>query len=86
MKFISFLLWVAWTTLASVTPHILNENELKRIREIFQLADKNEGNYIIKNYDKNSIPDTYVDASGNIKKYDWDKIYDGARMVLMWAK
>ena len=41
---------------------------------------------IIKNYDKNSIPDTYIAPSGTIKKYDWDKIYDGARMVLMWAK
>ena len=74
------------TTLASVTPHILNEHELNRIRKIFQLADKNQGDYVIKNYDKNSIPDTYINTSGKIKKYDWDKIYDGSRTVLMWAK
>lgn len=74
------------TTLASVTPHILKENELQRIREIFQFADKNIGNYVIKNYDKNSVPDTYVDPFGNVKEYDWDRIYDGSRTVLMWAK
>ncbi len=75
------------TTLASVTPHILKDEELARIRQIFQLADKNEGNYVIKNYDKNSIPDTFVCLmSGEVKTYDWDRIYDGARVVLAWME
>ena len=44
------------TALASVTPNILKANELKRIQEIFRLADENQGDYVIKTMIKTLFP------------------------------
>ena len=73
------------TTLASVTPEILSESEMKRINEIFLIADKDENRYGIQNYDKNANPNAFVSEDGKTKRvYDWDSPYDGARVLLSW--
>lgn len=71
------------TTLASVTPGILNDEQLKRINEIFKMADQNNLRYTIKNFDKNSNPDTFISDTDE-KQYDWYKGYDGVRIIHTW--
>lgn len=73
------------TTLASVTPHILSGDEMKRINEIFKIADKGTERYTIKNYDKNATPDEFVSADGKTtKKFKWTSEYNGSRYNLRW--
>ena len=71
------------TTLASVTPGILTDEQISRINKIFKMADKNNLRYTIKNFDKNSNPDTFV-GENDEKQYDWYKGYDGVRIIHTW--
>ncbi len=84
LDFLEMCAITGMTTLASVTPYTLNEEELKRINAIFKIADAAKERYGIKNYDKNSLPDTFVNEEGTEKKFNWYRIYDGARTVLNW--
>ena len=73
------------TTLASITPYSLTDAELKRINEIFKIADKNELRLGIKNYEKTANPETFISADGKIvKNYDWLSAYEGSRVLLDW--
>ncbi len=73
------------TTIASVTPGILNKQQLKRINEIYKLADKGNNGYTIKNFDRTSCPDTFISKDKkDVKHYDWYKHYDGIRSVYAW--
>ena len=73
------------TTLASVTPGILNDSEMKRINAIFRIADGDKCRYSIKNYDKISTPYIFVSEDGSQQReFDWDRAYDGTRIVLTW--
>ena len=73
------------TTLASVTPDILTPEQMERIQDVFKIADENECEYTIKNYDKNSIPDTFVHpTTGEEKSFDWYRCYNGERVVFEW--
>ena len=73
------------TTLASVTPGILTDEQMKRINEIYLRADRDEDRYGIANYDKTATPNVFVNADGTDKKeYDWESAYDGARVVIDW--
>ena len=73
------------TTLASVTPGILNEEQMKRINSIYLLADKNESRYGILNYDKTAIPNVFVSEDGKrLREFDWERAYDGARLIVDW--
>jgi alpha-galactosidase len=75
------------TTLASVTPYSLTTAQLKRINEIFKIADENALRYSIKNYDKNANPDTFISKDGKTtKEFNWLKAYEGARLHLDWFK
>lgn len=72
-------------TLASVKPGLLSEAEMQRINEVFRIADGGGGDYIIKDYEKNSCPESFVSADGKREiRYDWNKVYDGSRTVLDW--
>ena len=71
------------TTLASVTPGILTDGQMKRINEIYLMADRDESRHGIENYDKTANPNVFSDTSGK-RVYDWESAYDGARLVLDW--
>ena len=73
------------TTLASVTPHILNEDNMKRINKIYLMADRDDRRYGIKNYEKTANPNVFVSEDGTDEiAYDWESAYDGARVILDW--
>ena len=73
------------TTLASITPYSLTDKEIKRINEIYKIADQNLLRYGIKNYDKTANPEVFTSADGKLEKeYDWIKAYEGSRIDLDW--
>ena len=71
------------TTLASVTPGILTDAQMKRINEIYLLADRDADRYGIVNYDKTATPSIFSDEKC-VREYNWESAYDGARFVLDW--
>ena len=87
LDFLEMCALTGMTTLASVTPGILKPDEMKRINEIFKIADEGEGSFGIKDYEKNANPETFISADGKIEKhYDWNKVYNGSRVVLSWME
>lgn len=87
LDFLEMCALTGMTTLASVTPNILTSEEMKRINEIFRLADSGKGDYGIVNYDKNANPETFVSKDGKTKKrFDWNRVYNGSRVVLGWME
>ena len=85
LDFLEMCALTGMTTLASVTPGILNDSEMKRINEIFRIADGDKCRYGIKNYDKISTPYIFVSEDGSQQReFDWDRAYDGTRIVLTW--
>ncbi len=73
------------TTLASVTPGILNDRQMKRINEIFLMADRNESRYTIKNYDKTANPNVFISEDKKTERvFDFESAYDGSRLILDW--
>ena len=87
LDFLEMCALTGMTTLASVTPDILKEDEMRRINEIFKLADAGCGNYCIKNYEKTANPELFATPDGKAeKRYDWNKVYDGSRTVLAWLE
>ena len=66
---------------------ILTKAEMKRINEIFRIADSNQERYTIKNYDKHASPSVFVSADGKTERdFDWERAYRGARSVLTWLE
>ena len=73
------------TTLASVTPDILTRDQMKRINEIYRIADTDEDRYEIADFETNANPEIFVDPkTGKIREFDWERIYHGSRQVLDW--
>ena len=72
------------TTLASVTPGILSQKETERINAIFRLADKNEKRYGILDFETNSNPEVFGDGKGEVREFDWERAYHGARHNINW--
>ena len=73
------------TTLASVTPGILNEKQMARINEIYRLADSNDEPYEIADFDRVCIPERFISPDGTkVKEYDWMSEYGGARYIMSW--
>lgn len=73
------------TTLASVTPGILSKEEMKRINEIYRIADEDKSRYVIKNYDKHVNPSLFVSSDGKDEcSFDWESAYRGARNIINW--
>ena len=85
LDFLEMCAITGMTTLASVTPGILNDEQMKRINAIYKLADKDDARYGILNYDKTATPNVFVIDNGkNIREFDWESAYDGTRVVLDW--
>ena len=85
LDFLEMCAITGMTTLASVIPNILSEEHLKRINEIFLIADKDDLRYGIKNYDKTANPNVFGSCDGkNVREFDWESVYDGARLSLKW--
>lgn len=87
LDFLEMCAVTGMTTLASVTPGILKADEMRRINKIFKTADSGGGDFGIKNYEKNANPETFVSSDGKTEKhYDWNRVYDGSRIVLSWME
>ncbi len=86
LDFLEMCALTGMTALASVTPNILTPEEMKRINEIFLIADRDECRYGILNYDFLSEPNTFVSEDGkNVRTYDWMRAYDGQRALFTWT-
>ena len=73
------------TTLASVTPGILNEKQMARINDIYRLADSNTELYEIADFDKVSVPERFVSPDGSkVREFDWMSEYGGSRYIMSW--
>jgi len=72
------------TTLASVTPGILTDAQMQRINEIYRIADRDDRRYGIADYDRNAAPDTFVSPEGDVRTFDWERIYHGVRVQHSW--
>ena len=73
------------TTLASVTPGILNPAEMKRIREIYHIADKNADPCGIEHFEKTSFPEIFK-GKEIYRAFNWTEVYDGSRSQLSWLE
>ena len=75
------------TTLASVTPKLFGEKEKAELNRIFRIADENKSRFYIKDYLTNSNPEIFASIDGKeVKKFDWTKCYNGARIVYEWIE
>ena len=72
-------------TLASVTPHILNSAEEKRLQQIFAIADKikYEDYATVSDWDHTAVPSKF-NYLGKEYNYNWYKDYEGARHFVSW--
>lgn len=87
LDFLEMCAITGMTTLASVTPGILKQDEMQRINRIFKIADEGKGDYGIKNYEKTANPELFVSADGKTeKRFDWNRVYNGSRVVLGWME
>ena len=69
------------------TPGILKADEMRRINESCKAADSGGGKCGIKNDEKNANPETFVSPDGKTeKRYDWNRVYNGSRIVLSWME
>ncbi len=71
------------TTLASVTPGSLSDVAMKRINEIYRMADRGNGSGQILDFARCAIPERIGTPEG-IKTFDWSDEYDGSRVQLNW--
>ena len=87
LDFLEMCAVTGMTTLASVTPDILTDAQMKRINEIYRIADKDEKRLEIKYYDHTANPEIFVSPDGKeVYEYDWSRAYDGSRTVLTWMQ
>lgn len=87
LDFLEMCAITGMTTLASVTPGILSDTEMRRINDIFKIADEGKGNFGIKDYEKTANPERFVSADGQTEKhFDWNEVYNGSRVVLSWME
>ena len=87
LDFLEMCALTGMTTLASIAPDVLTEEQRNRINEIFRLADCGKGDYQIADYDKNANPERFVSKDGKtLKTFDWNEVYNGSRIVLAWME
>lgn len=87
LDFLEMCAVTGMTTLASVTPDILNDAQMKRINEIYKIADKDEMRLEIKHYDRSANPEIFVSEDGKTTyEYNWESAYDGVRSVSTWME
>ena len=72
-------------TLASVTPHILNKDEEKRLQQIFAIADtiKSQDYATITDWTRTAVPSKF-EFDGKEYNYNWYEDYCGARNFVSW--
>lgn len=86
LDFLEMCALTGMTTLASVMPNILTQRQLCRINEIFRMADSGGCGYGIADYDKNANPERFVGKDGTEKRFNWNRVYNGSRVVLAWME
>lgn len=85
IEFLEMSALTGQTTLASVKPWSLTEEQMAQVNAVFRLADEAKGDYRIVGFDKSSCPERFVSADGKTeKRYHWSKTYNGSRIVLTW--
>ncbi len=85
LDFLEMCAITGMTTLASIKPGILTEEQMKKVNAVYRMADENKGDFGIANFDKNSCPEKFVSADGKTeKRYNWNDVYDGSRIALTW--
>ncbi len=72
------------TAFASIQPNLLTDKDLTAISDIFKIADTNKKRYTIKNYDKNANPERFLSCDGQELAFDWDRHFNGSRVVVDW--
>lgn len=84
LNFLALCAKSGMTTLASIKPDGLSNEEAEKINAVFRIADA-EGNALsIVDYEKTAFPERFKSNDGTIIEYDWNEIYDGSRIVLSW--
>jgi len=85
LDFLEMCALTGMTTLASVTPGILNEKQMERINGIYRLADENKKRFGIRYYDRHANPEVFVSEDRKEERvFCWEKAYMGSRSVLDW--
>lgn len=85
LDFLEMCAITGMTTLASVTPGILNDAQMERINGIYRIADRDTDRYGIRYYDRNANPEVFVSQDGTQERnFCWEKAYMGSRSVLDW--
>ena len=85
LDYLEFCAYTGMVTLASVTPDILTESQMERINQIYKIADAKKSELCILDFATNSNPEILGTIDGKVvKKYDWTKVYKGARNVFEW--
>lgn len=74
------------TSLASVTPGILKDNEMERINKIYAMAAEDKERFGIADFGYNANPEIFVAQDGRKVEYNWEEAYDGARVVYGWRE
>lgn len=75
------------TTLASVTPGILNPEQMERIRRIYRIADQGNSRLGIENFEKTALPEIFVSQDGGMRRvFDWESEYHGSRCLLSFMQ
>lgn len=85
LRFMEMCALTGSITFASVTPGILSAAGMKRINNIFKIADKDECRYGIADFEKCAIPGKLVSNDGEIADFNWSEAYDGSRVNLTWS-
>lgn len=85
LDFLEMCALTGMTTLASIKPGLLSKEEMEKVNAVFKIADANEERYGIVDYDKNACPEKFVSADGKTeKRYDWNRVYNGSRVIVNW--
>ena len=85
LDFLEMCALTGMTTLASIRPGVLSEEEMKEVNRVFLIADADKERYGLLDFDKNAFPERFVSADGKeIRRFNWNKIYNGSRVVLTW--
>ena len=83
LDFLEMCALTGMTTLASVTPGILKDDEMRRINEIYKMADSGKCEYGIVNFAKTANPEIFISKDKKtVRAFDWSKAYNGARIVV----
>lgn len=81
LDFLEAMAITGTTAFASVTPGILKEKEAQRLSDILKIAACIKPNEFatVEDWDRTSAPAEFM-YKGEIKTYDWWKLYDGSRL------